>query len=220
MSLDKNIEIYEVPDKICVVRNWFSEEELNLIMQEMFLLCDSNVMLTAGHNDPYAAIDLQNEPLKKGHGIFLNGLYNYNETLLYEKFKSYEFSKKLFSEEFICTLEKKNEYYSQLRDMKLKHILVNYYENKGEYKLHVDVFPFSAIVVLWKKPKKFEGGKLLFTAKELDFNIDFNTMVLFPGKVWHGVTPIVTKEKFRKYDYSGRFSIVHFIHNKNGETNE
>ncbi len=209
MSFDKDIEIYNVPEKICIVRNWFSEKELNHIMQELFLLYDSNIMLTAGKNDPYSAVDLKRNPLKKGHGIYLNSFSK--ETSLKKKFKSYEYSKKLFNEEFIEALEKKDEYYSVMRDLTLQNILINYYENKGEYKLHRDKTYFTAIIVLWEKPKKFDGGKLIFTSKELDFNIEFNTLVIFPGKVFHGVTPLLINENFQKHDYCGRFSIVHSI---------
>lgn len=215
MNID-DIEIYEVPEKICVVRNWFSEEEIKQIMEELQLLCDSNVMLTAGYNDPYAAVDLQKEPLKRGQGVILNSFNNFGPTQdIYNRFVNYQMTQKLFNENFLDILKNKDIYYSTLKDSCIKSVLINYYENKGEYKLHFDMSEFTAITVLWKKPKKFEGGKLVFTHEELDFNIDFNTLVIFPGKVWHGVTPIKTTEKLRRHDYSGRFSIVYFIHKAN-----
>lgn len=211
MNID-DIEIYEVPEKICVVRNWFSEEEIKQIMEELFLLCDSNVMLTAGHNDPYAAMGAENKSLKTGKGIILNSFNGFGPTqVLYDRFINYRMTDKLYNDDFLNLLEKKDSFYSILKDTKLTSVLINYYEDDGKYNLHVDLDDFTALIVLWKRPKKFEGGKLVFTNEELDFDIDFNTFVLFPGSVLHGVTPIKATERFRRHEYNGRFSLVYSI---------
>jgi predicted 2-oxoglutarate/Fe(II)-dependent dioxygenase YbiX len=65
------------------------------------------------------------------------------------------------------------------------------------------------LIWFYKEPKKFEGGELLFTEKEIKIDLKHNRMILFPSHFLHEVKPIKMKEEFDK-GY-GRYSITKFI---------
>jgi len=78
---------------------------------------------------------------------------------------------------------------------------VNYYGNGAVYDHHADHGTLSAVTVLWKEPKAFEGGDLEFTDFGYKPTLKNNTTILFPSFLQHSVSRCIG---------SGRYSINQF----------
>jgi hypothetical protein len=74
--------------------------------------------------------------------------------------------------------------------------LLSYYEDGDRYLPHWDASPYTALTWFCKEPQAFSGGDLYFP--ELDQTLPFanNRTVIFPGHIWHEVTPVsMSKDK-------------------------
>lgn len=204
---EMKVEIYKVPQTVAVVRNFYTPEELELIWNELSVICSP--YLLQPEKNTGAAYDPDNEAfLKKGSGLFIDRIYEDRREVSH----ILSFGRKVFNEVFIDSLIEHDPNFWHLRKCNQDHTLVNYYENGDEYKQHSDSCVFTANIVLWREPKKFDGGVFLIKDGEAihDFKLNSNDMVLFPGYTPHTVTQITMHQDFTPW-YSGRYSIANFI---------
>lgn len=199
-----NIEIYKVPETIVIIRNWFNEDELQKVWQELDVVCSPFIM-----KDEKESKSARNENgmyLKKGHGLFLDTFYM-------EKRNSshiLQLNRKIFDRDLLSELVNADPFYNHYINCNYDCTLVNYYENNSEYNTHKDNDIFTANIVLWREPKKFDGGKFLITDDQLDFDLKSNDIIFFPGFSKHSVTKITMHDDATPWR-SGRYSIVNFI---------
>lgn len=201
-----NIEFHKIPETIAIIRGWYSEEELDMIWRELEVVCSPFILVKAGDTLDRSAIDADSQPLKKGHGLFLDYLY---ENVRHRSF-ILKLNEKLFNKEFIERLIKEDPAFTYFMRTDIDFTLANYYDTQDEYQLHWDKSIYTSNVILWKTPRKFDGGKFLLTSNELDFDIQSNDMIIFPGYVPHRVTPLVPHDDYIPWK-SGRYSLANFI---------
>jgi len=91
---------------------------------------------------------------------------------------------------------------------------VRYYHNGDSYDPHTDrPFHFLAFSYFYKEPKKFEGGELYFPRYDYEVSCDNNSMIIFPGWVEHGVKEVKIDDS-DYFDGYGRYAITSFFGNK------
>jgi len=90
--------------------------------------------------------------------------------------------------------------------------IITYYEQKDEYKEHVDVFAWTFCVWLYKEPKAFNGGDFVLTDINTSITVKNNRAVLFPSCYMHKVTPIDFIST-NTDSGMGRYTISHFYYN-------
>ena len=91
---------------------------------------------------------------------------------------------------------------------------VRYYHNGDSYDPHTDrPFHFLAFSYFYKEPKKFEGGELYFPRYDYEISCDNNSMIIFPGWVEHGVKEVKIDDS-DYFDGYGRYAITSFFGNK------
>jgi Rps23 Pro-64 3,4-dihydroxylase Tpa1-like proline 4-hydroxylase len=86
---------------------------------------------------------------------------------------------------------------------------VSYYEDSDHFKPHFDVFQFTALIWLYKEPKQFEGGDLIFNELNEKIEIKNNRMLFFPSYLLHSVEEV--KMKINEFGM-GRYCISHFFY--------
>ena len=94
---------------------------------------------------------------------------------------------------------------------KVKHdgkttLLINYYENGGYYKPHVDDSVKTLTVFLSKEENSFTGGDFRFVNENLTIPFKNNSYVLFSGELKHEVTPV------EMHGTAGRYSLNFFFY--------
>lgn len=204
---ESTLEFYRIPQTIAIVRNFYTPEELELVWKELSVVCSPFLLQPAEHTG--SAYDENNQTfLKKGNGLFIDHLYEGRRQLSH----ILSFGRKLYDMNFIELLVKEDPNFLHLRACDSDHTLVNYYEGGGEYKHHTDRCVFTANIVLWREPKKFDGGEFLIGDEKnaSDFNLNSNDMIIFPGYSLHAVKPVVMHNDHTPW-YSGRYSIANFV---------
>jgi len=89
--------------------------------------------------------------------------------------------------------------------------IISYYENNDKYDEHYDVFQYTVLIWVYKEPKLFKGGDLVFPKLNKTIECKNNRMILFPSFYYHAVTPIEMKTN---KEGCGRYAITHFFYRK------
>tara|TARA_R110000787_G_scaffold173162_3_gene285834 strand:+ start:77 stop:673 length:597 start_codon:yes stop_codon:yes gene_type:complete len=192
-----------------VVDNWYSETEKLNVMKELDFLSTLDPIRAENYS---GVAKKNNKPLIKGYRIFPHELYTFKGMEKSHIFKGLKkFQIKEFHNKVIEIFKDTNLALSeQFMGTNCSKTIINYYENNDGYNEHNDVHPFTVLIWLYKEPKKFEGGDLIFTKFNEEIKCTNNRLVLFPGFYHHKVTPITMKNEDVGF---GRFAITHFFFN-------
>ena len=195
------ITLYANPFPLMVVENFYNDEELDLIWEELKFFTKPGKLVEA---KDYGGI----EKSTNAKALMLDSIY----TGQYRNLSNIlTINRKLFK----CgILDKFSEIHgccsiaNQSNDDITK---IRYYHDKEYYDPHTDKgFQFLAFSYFYKEPKKFTGGDLIFPKYDFKLPCENNTMVVFPGWVEHGVRK-VTIEDSDYFDGWGRYCISSFF---------
>jgi hypothetical protein len=187
---------------VAIIDNFYSNEELKLIYQELFFLNNELSKMYPPSMTGGAQED-NGEYLKNNIGISLDCAYsdrNISNILT--------LNRKLFHPDFIKSLEQSHIFFRYLRESNSDKTKVHYFGNGSYYKNHRDGFVLTALSWFYKKPKKFLGGDLIIENIKIDC-IE-NRMVIFPSILDHEVLIVKMKEEDEDQK-NGRYCITQFI---------
>lgn len=203
----REVEFHRVPETVAVIRNWYSEEELDMVWKELDVICSPFIMYKSGSLGNTSATNEVGADLKKNHGVFLDEFYGNDN-----RYKSniLNLNRKIFIPDFVLSLIKEDPSFSYFFNCTRDTTLISYYDQDDEYKAHRDDSVYTSNIVLWREPKKFDGGKFLIGTESVDLDIKSNDMVIFPGYSLHTVTEIKMHEDYTEWK-SGRYSITNFL---------
>ena len=194
-------------DNFLVVDNWYNKQELNSVYKELDFL--HTKIMDSG--DPVNAARDENGVSKiKAHRISPYTLYS-NEGAQYSPIlnSTKKFQDKNFHKKIEDTFKSTNTaLYEQFISTNHSNTIINYYENNDSYKEHFDVFQFTILIFIYKKPKAFSGGDLKFNRIKKTVECKNNRLVLFPSFYYHEITPIKSETKKKGF---GRYSISNFL---------
>lgn len=189
-----------------IVDNWFTKNELSSIWKELEFYTEREKLARSETNLTVTPTDLQKNPLAFSYRIYLDSFY-YPEKRNISTILS---SQKKFQS---------NEFYYQIKDIPMARQFpntngdtsqVSYYENGDHFKSHYDVFQFTILIWLFKEPKKFEGGDLIFDELNEKIEVKNNRMLFFPSYYIHSVEEVKMKEDIEIGH--GRYCITHFYY--------
>ena len=186
-----------------VIDNFYSKENLNLIWKELDFLIDK-----VRPEDKVVA-QRDGKPLASVKRVYLDTLYNDRKTSNILEF----FPSQLYNDEIRDTYVDLVPSGINFATSNYDSTQLSYYENKDGYKPHTDVFQHTALTWLFKEPKKFVGGDLVFTQSNTKVDCMYNRTVLFPSWYYHGVTQIKMNDEDLNKGF-GRWAITHFINFK------
>jgi len=180
------MEVYTEPVTFCIVRNFYTKDELELLGKELENLKPH----FGGPEKTGTAHDVLGNVKKDNMGLFIN---DHNHPIC-------KLNRKVLRAEFIHDLAKENWFFSYMKHCNQDNTLVSYYEDSGHYKTHTDSSIVTAISYYWKEPKMFTGGDICFG----DFVVPVtnNSLLIFPSCTEHQVTSLTG---------SGRYAITQFI---------
>jgi Rps23 Pro-64 3,4-dihydroxylase Tpa1-like proline 4-hydroxylase len=184
------------------IENFYSENELKLIWQELDFLNYPNKLKNPENTG--SAKDDENKILKNNNGLFLDDIYaerNISNIL--------SVNSKIFLPEILEAFSELSFGYQNIKKTDNDKTLISYYENGGYYKPHEDNALYTAITWFFKEPKAFTGGDLYFTDYDVKINIKNNMTVIFPSFVIHAVDEIILNDNLNGY---GRYSMSQFLY--------
>jgi predicted 2-oxoglutarate/Fe(II)-dependent dioxygenase YbiX len=197
------LDYYDSPIPHAVIKDYFNEQELNEVWEEINFLTYKDKLLSA---DITGSATNNSILQKKNHGIFLDGLYTNRATSNILKH-----TRKLWNSELTNFLKEKHFIFRYLETSNLDITLLNYYDEDDYYNWHYDYCILSAVIHLYKEPLKFSGGDFMLENENCRFPIENNRMIIFPSCANHAVTPIKFNEPTKPFSKYGRYTISQFI---------
>jgi hypothetical protein len=187
---------------LVTIQDFYSEEELKLIWQELEFLTSKGKLLSAENTE--SAVSPEGN-FKSNVGLFLDNVYlNRNISNILR------INRKIFEETVVEKLTDINPIFRALEHSNADHTLISYYENGDSYFEHPDHSVLTILSYFFKEPKKFLGGELVLT----DFNLEIipknNMVVIFPGAYHHKVNK-VSMDSEVTLSGDGRYCMSQFI---------
>ena len=194
---------YEEPFPHMIVENYYNEEELELIWEELKFFTKPDKLLEA--KDYGGVIDRTN-----ARAVILDEVFALHRQMS----NILNVSRKLFKSTVLEEFGKIHDccYIAQLCNWDVTKL--RYYHNGDYYEPHTDkCMQFLGFSYFYKEPKKFEGGELLFPKYDYKVPCDNNSIIIMPGWVEHSVSE-VSIEDSDYFDGWGRYAITHFFGSK------
>jgi predicted 2-oxoglutarate/Fe(II)-dependent dioxygenase YbiX len=199
------IEVVTEPFNHIIIHDVFDAQQLANVWTELDFL--HHRLLRVGENGftGGSAKDNAGNPLKSNKSLSLNDLYNYQNNISY----IIQYLVNLFHSDEVVNISTQDleHYYRLYTKARTFYFHVQYYENDDGYKSHRDVSIFTNTLFLFKEPKNFIGGDLVFDEYDYAIPCDANKMIIFPSVLNHAVTPI---KMLDDTPMTGRYSITVF----------
>jgi Rps23 Pro-64 3,4-dihydroxylase Tpa1-like proline 4-hydroxylase len=180
-----------------IIEDFYNQNELKLIWQELDFLTSANKLVPANIDGS----TINSNALSASLDVIYKHLRYSNIYLINQKILSPEIKNAFFS---------LSELFGHITMINTLNIKIKYYENGHNYHKHRDLARFTGINYLYKEPKKFEGGDLYFNDHDYKVELKNNMFILFMGCFPHSVTPIALNEN-AYITGNGKYSITNFL---------
>jgi len=193
-----------ISEPVLLIKNFFSEEEKKLIIDELNFLCKDNKLL--GPKQTASSTDGSGNLKKTNSGLFLDEVYKNRDVS-----DILNITRKYFSKEFLSIVEGFDPIFKYLRRSNIDTTLLSYYENNSYYESHEDQAIISIITYYWKEEKKFTGGDLTFQSHNYTVELHPWDVIIFPSFIEHKVENISFLPGVKENELNGRVSISKFV---------
>ena len=197
--------VWEYPFPHLIVEDFYNEEELELIWEELKFYTKPNKLL-----EPkiYGGVVGYTE----SKAILLDNLYKKFDNVNYRNISNIlTVNRKLFTCGVLDVFSNIHDCCCLANQSNSDTTKIRYYHDGEGYKPHTDKgFQFLAFSYFYKEPKQFSGGELYFPKYDFEFPCNNNSMIIFPGWVEHGVREVSIKES-DYFDGNGRYAITSFF---------
>lgn len=194
------VDTYQEPFPHAIIKNFYNQDELKLIWEELNFYTKPNKLLQA--KDYGGVIDSTN-----AKALALDSLYSTHRELS----NILTVNRKLFEPEILEAFSSLGGCCSIAKSSNWDITKVRYYHNQEYYDPHTDrSFQFLAFSYFYKEPKKFKGGYLLFPQFDYKFTCENNSIIIFPGWVEHAVDKVFI-DNSDYFDGWGRYAITSFF---------
>ena len=201
---------YVDPFPHLILENFYNEEELDLIWEELNFYTKPGKLLEA--KDFGGVVDKTNSKALLLDNIYINrskdGKPNYRNIS-----NIIGVTRKIFESGVLDRFAEIHDCCAIAPFCNWDITKVRYYHNGEYYEPHIDKsIQFLAFSYFYREPKKFEGGELIFPKYDYEYSCDNNSLIIFPGWVEHGVREVKIEES-NYYDGYGRYAITNFFGN-------
>tara|TARA_Y100000004_G_C8892708_1_gene402758 strand:+ start:287 stop:949 length:663 start_codon:yes stop_codon:yes gene_type:complete len=198
--------LYDDPFPHLIVENFYDDEELKLIWEELDFYTKPDKLLPAknfgGADSKTNSSGLWLDLIYKNSGDDKPNYRNLSNILTVNR--------KIFNSSILEIMSSVDLSCRNFDKINYDTTKVRYYHNNEYYKPHtdatVDLLIFS---YFHREPKKFTGGELYFPPFEYEFPCNHNSLIAFPGYVEHGVKRVKI-ENSDYYEGNGRYCISSF----------
>ena len=207
-------DVYKEPFPHLIVKNFYNEEELELIWEELKFYTHPGKLYDAKDfggivdNTNSKAIILdqlyRNYSHKQSENVNGNPNYRLMSNIL-------TVTRKIFNSGILEVFSNIHGCCSIAKFANWDATKVRYYHNGEYYEPHTDKsMQFLAFYYIHKEPKKFSGGEVYFPQYNYEYSCDNNSLIMFPGWVEHGVKEVKIEDS-DYYDGWGRYAITTFF---------
>ena len=201
----------EYPFPHLIIDNFYNEEELELIWEELNFYTKPGKLFEA--KDYGGVVGYTSAKAIMLDSVYQN--YSSSEGNNYRPISNIlTVNRKLFTSGVLDVLAEVHDCCILANQSNSDTTKVRYYHNGDAYDPHTDrTFQFLGFSYFYKEPKKFEGGQLYFPRYDYEVSCDNNSMIIFPGWVEHGVKEVKMDDS-DYFDGWGRYAITSFFGNR------
>lgn len=192
-----------ISEPALLIKEFYSDEEKELIVKELEFLCKEDKLLGPDHTGTARVFGV---PSKKNRGLFLDKVYSIRECS-----DILRITRKYFSIVVSEALENESFYYKLLSRSTSDVTLLSYYEESDHYRSHEDLSEITIITYYWKTPKQFTGGALTFTDYNYIVELAPWDVVVFPSFMNHEVSKVDLLPGVPKNQLNGRVALSTFV---------
>ena len=198
-----NIEINDYPKKqnwiieknekypYVIFDNWFQKSELTKIWKQLNYFTDKDILPRASFINNLLAFDGNGNCLNDAYTMYFDTYFQDN-TLQFNHLKNNIY--KVQNPTFHDTLTNTSEVFNTFANTNHSAAFACYYENDNRYRYHVNNGLFTMLIWLYKEPKKFKGGDLIFKKEGKVISAKNNRMIIFPSYLEYKIDKIVMKK--------------------------
>jgi len=190
---------------LIVIDDYYSNEELNLIWEELIFLGKKDVLYLGSNPKSSGALNESGIPLKTNYSVFLDDLFSYDRNFS----NILKVNRKIFNQWDNIISQNDHWFYKNLHCV-VYYTLLSYYEHQSYYGLHRDNSTATSLSWFYKEPKQFDGGDLIFENGS-KIEVKNNRTIIFPSMILHEVNSVIMEEQNLNKQL-GRFCITQFLH--------
>ena len=184
-----------------IIKNFYNEDELKLIWEELTYYTKPDKLLDA---EDYGGVVNSTNAKALVLDLIYQGKYRVLSNIL-------TVNRKIFNDDLLSAFSNLHDCCNIAQYVNNDCTKVRYYHNGEYYEPHTDrSIQFLGFTYFYKEPKKFSGGDLFFPKHNYEYLCKNNSMIIFPGWVEHGVTE-VSIDNSDYYDGQGRYCISNFF---------
>lgn len=186
-----------------IIDNYYDEEELRLIWEELDFLSYPHKLKRANKESGGAIDKDTDELLKHNFHRYIDQVYSERELS-----NILTVNRKLFDDDYKI-LKQHPHWFFQNVVFNKDYTQVGYYENNDHYGEHNDHASVTSLTWLYKEPKKFIGGDLFLSSDKIKIDCVNNRTLIFPSMIPHSVNEIHMNEEKPSRGH-GRYVITQF----------
>ena len=197
-----NIKIFNDEIPYIIIDNYYDEQELRLIWEELHFLGYPHKLKRATLESGGATGDA-GELLKHNFHRYIDRIYSERELS-----NILTVNRKLFDDD--CKILRQHpHWFFQNVEFNKDYTQIGYYEDNDGYGEHHDNSLVTALTWLYKEPKKFTGGDLFLSSDKIKIDCVNNRTLIFPSMIPHSVNEIHMNKENPSRGY-GRYDITQF----------
>ncbi len=205
-----NTDIFRDPFPHMIVKNFYNDNELKLIWEELDFYTKDGKLFDA--HEFGGVVDKTNSK-----AIWLDKVFSKKYRTLSNILRV---NRKLFDSAILDVFSSIHDCCYIAKFCNYDATKVRYYHDGNYYEPHTDkTVQFLGFSYFYREPKKFEGGELIFPKYDYSFDCPNNSLIMMPGWVEHGVSKISIKDS-DYFDGYGRYAITSFFGNKDKKETE
>lgn len=199
------MKIYNITDNqifpFLMIDDFFDEEVLKSIWNEL------NFYEGKTYLETEIIAQIKGKPMGTVKRLYLDKIYAGDQRHISDILSNYQ--KRLWSAEIVQAYKKTVPSWVTFWSSNKDTTQLGYMENSDYYTAHFDVTQHTALVWLYKEPRKFKGGDLIFTQSKINVECRNNRMVLFPSYYFHAVSKLEMNKEDMGKGY-GRWVLTNF----------
>ena len=196
------IDIFNEKFPYMVVDDYYNEEELKLIWEELDFLSYPHKLKRAT-KERGGATGNTGQLLKKNFHRFIDEIYSERELS-----NILTVNRKLLEDDYKILRQHPHWFFQNVVFNK-DYTQVGYYENNDHYGEHRDSASVTALTWLYKEQKKFIGGDLFLSSDKIKIDCVNNRTLIFPSMIPHSVNEIHMNDEKPSRGH-GRYVITQF----------
>ena len=194
-----DIQFYNEEFPYTIIKELYTEEQEERIWKEL----DEYQSKLKYPSEVGSASAWDNEVLKVNKGIWIDDILKTKgiSTIL-------QVTNEVFQDKLRAMILDHPHWFFSTTAITKENALISYYEDGDYYKPHYDNCRLTILNWMYRKPKRFTGGELVFTDYNKTIELESNKAIIFPGTIRHAVNRLSMD---KKYKGMGRWCITHFL---------